>query len=289
MVILVDMDDVLERLVEAWCRWLNEKHGTAVQAQDVTHWGIRKFFPTLTRSEVFAPLYIDDFWATVRPRADAIEYIMKIHEDGDEIYVVTASDYRTIKSKFDYVVRRYFPWISWDHMIIASNKQMIKGDILVDDGIHNLVGGCYEKILMTAPHNQHIALDASNNTKDIRRADSWEDVYDIIQEIKRKAVIVMKVIKRNGELVDFDRSKIVESIRAANDAALNPREKLTKEDIQFIVSRLYERIRKRTVDTSSAEIEDMVSIELMKERAYEVANIYIKNSVKKQTEASEQQ
>lgn len=95
---------------------------------------------------------------------------------------------------------------------------------------------------------------------------------------------MIKVIKRNGELVDFDRAKIFESIRAANDAALNQREKLTKEDIQFIVSRLYERIRKRTSDTSAAEIEDMVSIELMKERAYEVANIYIKNSIKKQSE-----
>lgn len=97
----------------------------------------------------------------------------------------------------------------------------------------------------------------------------------------------MKIIKRNGELVEFDRSKIIESIRKANDAVENPRERLLKEDIHFIVSRLYERVRKRTCDTPVEELEDMVSIEIMKERAYKVANIYIKNTVKKQTEANQ--
>ena len=183
MVILVDMDDTIECLLDAWCCWLNKTHGTTVRPEDVTDWDISNFFPSLTRDEVFAPLYINAFWATVKPKPDAMEYLWKIHENGDEIYILTSSNSETIKSKFDYVIRRYFPWIPWSNVIIASNKQMVLGDVLVDDGIHNLIGGGYEKILMTAPHNKYIDLSASS---DIRRANSWSDVYNIIQEIKRE-------------------------------------------------------------------------------------------------------
>lgn len=33
---------------------------------------------------------------------------------------------------------RWFPFITWDQVIITSRKQFIKGDVLIDDGIHNL-------------------------------------------------------------------------------------------------------------------------------------------------------
>lgn len=73
MVILVDMDDTIENLMPAWVDWLNEKHGTSVSVEDVTEWNVSKFFPTLTRSEVYAPLSDDDFWKTVTPKDGAVE------------------------------------------------------------------------------------------------------------------------------------------------------------------------------------------------------------------------
>lgn len=184
LTILVDMDDTIECLLDAWCGWLNRVHGTSVRSEDVTEWDVAKFFPSLTRDEIFAPLLKnEEFWTTVKPKPDAMEYLWKINEDGDQIYIITSSHFETIKPKFDCIIKRYFPWISWKNVIITSNKQMVSGDVLVDDGIHNLVGGNYEKILMTAPHNKSIDL---STLSDIRRADSWSDVYSIIQEIKRE-------------------------------------------------------------------------------------------------------
>lgn len=183
MVVLVDLDDTIECLLDAWCCWLNRVYGTTVQPEDVTEWDITKFFPSLTKEEVFAPLYTGFFWSTVKPKSDAMEYLWKIHENGDQIYIITSSNFETIKSKFDCIIGRYFPWISHSNVIVASNKQMVSGDVLVDDGIHNLIGGKYEKILMTAPHNKYIDLSAYS---DIRRANSWSEAYDIIQEIKHE-------------------------------------------------------------------------------------------------------
>lgn len=88
----------------------------------------------------------------------------------------------------------------------------------------------------------------------------------------------MKVIKRNGAEVDFRREKIYEAINKANleVAAFDPKAATSSETISAIVTRLYERCRKRIRATSVEEIQDMIETELMKERAYETAKRYIR-------------
>ena len=61
-------------------------------------------------------------------------------------------------------------------MIITGRKQMIRGDVLIDDGIHNLEGGQYRKILFTAPHNRFYDAEANGMT----RVTTWEEVVAII-------------------------------------------------------------------------------------------------------------
>lgn len=85
----------------------------------------------------------------------------------------------------------------------------------------------------------------------------------------------MKVIKRNGVEVDFDRSKIVKAIMSANNE-VDPKKRISDETIAIIASRIYERIRKRARTTTVEEIQDMVETELMKERAYDAAKLYVK-------------
>lgn len=177
-IILIDMDDTIECLVPAWCRYLNSKYGTAVMPEDITAWDMAGFFPALTREQVYEPVHCDDFWKTVEPKPDAAEYIKLLMEEGYQIYLCTSTDYRNIRAKYEYIIQKYFPFIPWDRVIVASKKQMIRADFLVDDGIHNLVGGNYKKILMTASHNRN--YDAAANG--MFRADHWSDVYRIIQE-----------------------------------------------------------------------------------------------------------
>ncbi len=179
MTILVDIDDTIENLCECWCAFLNEKYGTAVLAEDIQDWDISKYFPNVPKDELFAPLYEESFWTTVTPKLDAIKYLFALYEEGFDIYLCSASDYRSIKTKYEQIVIRYFPFIGWDKIIICSGKQMIKGDILIDDGVHNLAGGSYHKILFTAPHNKMIDAEKYN----MYRADDWEAVYKIVHSI----------------------------------------------------------------------------------------------------------
>lgn len=98
------------------------------------------------------------------------------------MYIVTATDYRSIKWKFDCLIRRYFPFVPWSNLIVASKKQMVRGDVLLDDGVHNLIGGAYRKLLMGAPHNR--AYDAEENG--MQRVRTWEEAYRMIAEINKE-------------------------------------------------------------------------------------------------------
>ena len=97
-------------------------------------------------------------------------------DEGHEVYVVTATEPEHLEEKMKGLLFRYFPFITWDRVIVTGRKQMIRGDVLIDDGVHNLEGGGYRKILFTAPHNR--AYDAEAN--DMVRADTWDEVVRII-------------------------------------------------------------------------------------------------------------
>ena len=145
VIVLIDLDDTMTHLCRAWCRWLNAIHGTNVSENDITGWKISDYFPTLTEDQVFRPLHTDSFWREVEPMVDAPKYIKKLMDEGFEVHICTASSFDTIKSKFEHVLGRYFPFISWNQVIVTKNKQLVNGDILIDDGVHNLEGGRYKK------------------------------------------------------------------------------------------------------------------------------------------------
>ena len=150
LTILIDMDDTLEDLLGAWVSYLNTQYGTNVHKEDIRQWDISVAFPSLSKTQVYEPILLDDFWKTVQPKDGAVEVVQKLISDGHRIYVVTASAYETLRTKMEDVLFRYFSFLSWGDVIIASCKQMIKGDILIDDGVHNLLGGEYTGVLMDA-------------------------------------------------------------------------------------------------------------------------------------------
>ena len=185
IIVLIDMDDVMCEFVEALCKCLNNKYHTNVSPYEITGWGLPEYFPSLTVDEIFNPTHTAEFWSTVRPMNGAPEKIKLLMDEGFKIYVCTSSDYRTIKPKFDLVLKKYFPYISWKQVIITKDKGMVRGDILVDDGIHNLEGTDFEKILMSRPHNEW--YDEKSNG--VTRAHSWDDVYVAIHEYAQKKTL----------------------------------------------------------------------------------------------------
>lgn len=178
LTILIDHDDVLVDLVGAWVNELNRLYGTNVAFEDITDWHMAQFFPGISDQQLYAPLSRSDFWKKVNPIPGAQVNVRRLLEDGHNIKVVTASHYRTIVPK----IGRFlflFPFLSWKDVIIASDKSLITGDVLIDDGVHNLQQTNCLKFLFDRPHN-HTYDTAPNG---MVRAGSWDDIYRSIAAI----------------------------------------------------------------------------------------------------------
>lgn len=175
LTILFDADDTVENLCDCWIAMLNERYGTSVTLEDVRDWDITLAFPTLTKEQVFGVLHDDELWRRITPIPGSVEVLQKLQQEGHQLYMVTASDYRTCKAKVERLLE-LFPFLDWGHIIITSHKQMVHGDILIDDGPHNLVGGEYFKILFDRPHNRNYD-DAANG---MLRLHTWEEIDAVI-------------------------------------------------------------------------------------------------------------
>lgn len=178
MKILVDVDDTIGDLLSAWLDFLNNKYGTNIHNDEITEWDITKFFPSLTREQIYEPLHTDEFWKTVKPKPGAAKYMKLLLDAGFEIYLCTSTDYRNIRAKFEFFIKKYFPFIKWDDVIVTHKKQMIKADYLIDDGVHNLEGGEFTKLLVSSPHNRAYNAEANG----MIRVNNWHEIYRLLKQ-----------------------------------------------------------------------------------------------------------
>ena len=179
MIILVDMDDTIEQLLKSWIARANERFGTNVSPDEVTDWNISFPFPGIEKEEL---TYEPGFWSSVEPMPGAAEALKHFLDEGHEVYIVTSTEIEHVEEKMKGLLFRYFPFLDWGRVILTRRKQLIRGDVLIDDGIHNLEGGAYKKILFTAPHNRHYDAEAHGMT----RVNNWEEAVRIIDGMSQE-------------------------------------------------------------------------------------------------------
>ena len=179
--VLCDADDVIEELLPLWVRVINLEFGTNVKWNDITEWDMEKFFPNLTKKQIHSPIYKDGFWDCITPMTGANEFIDNILSDGHELYIVTATNYQTCGAKIEKLLEM-FPMLKWENFIIATNKQIINGDILLDDAPQNLIDGSYQKILFDRPHNHNF----DERRYGINRVFTLDEAYKEVCKLARE-------------------------------------------------------------------------------------------------------
>ena len=178
LTILCDADDTIQELTVHWLAELNRRYNCNVRKEDIKSWDITKAFPNLTPDEVFEPLYRKDFWERTTPVEGSSHYLKKLIEDGHDVLIVTASNSETFEDKKKKLTQM-FPFLSEEKIIRENNKQTVSGDILIDDGVHNLIGGRYRKFLFNQPNNSLF----NEKQYGITRVYSWKEIYERISRL----------------------------------------------------------------------------------------------------------
>lgn len=151
-VLLIDQDDVLAEYIAGVTGLFNEKYGTDFKAEDCIRWDLY----SILGKEVETIMHEPDTFRHLAPTPYALEVFERLYNSGlFELYIVTAASPRSVEAKFEWI-RRYLPFLPENRIIVCSSKFMIKGDYLLDDGMHNIEdfaksGGT--PIVFERPHN----------------------------------------------------------------------------------------------------------------------------------------
>jgi ribonucleoside-triphosphate reductase len=84
----------------------------------------------------------------------------------------------------------------------------------------------------------------------------------------------MKIIKRSGNEVVFDFNKIIEAVRKANESVTDS-ERMSEEQIRSAAQNVEESCRNLNRCPNVEEIQDLVEMQIMEQRAFKVASNYI--------------
>lgn len=171
LTILIDADDVLDDLLPAWVAVLNRLSGQNLTPEDINDWYIPQYYPTLPAETVYAVPTQPEFWGTVDAVPGAVDGLKSLLDAGHQVRIVSASHYSSLHFKIPRLLE-LFPYLTWDNFIITSNKELVQGDIIVDDNLLNMMDPKKFNILFDRPHNR------SRNEEEYGavRVHDWDEV-----------------------------------------------------------------------------------------------------------------
>ncbi|MGL6173633.1 MAG: 5' nucleotidase, NT5C type, partial [Cellulosilyticaceae bacterium] len=112
---------------------------------------------TVFGEEIKTVMHEPQLFHDLKPVPDAIETFERLYKSNlFEMYIVTAAHPRSVEAKYEWI-KKYMPYFPESNIIVSSAKFMIRGDYLLDDGMHNIkafaeVGG--KSIVFKRPHNE---------------------------------------------------------------------------------------------------------------------------------------
>lgn len=185
MVLGFDLDGVVVDSPQQVVNYVNERLGLNLCMNDFKTYSMEDALPDQYRWIISAAFKDCEMWRKVKLIDGAYKTIKKLYEEGHEIWFVTSSLPSNLRKKINHLARNldFLPKdYVWLHTINTQNKQIIKVDILVDDGLFNLTGNRdYFSICFDMPYNKADDIEIDN----FYRAHNWDEVYSFIKIIDR--------------------------------------------------------------------------------------------------------
>lgn len=178
MTIFIGIDDTITNFGEVLLQRLNNKYRTSFKLEDITSW-------EWYRENFINPWEVinKSFWEEVEVNIEAKNFIKKRLEKNDEIYLVSATFIdNNLPIKIEKTIEKLDNLIDKNHIIITNNKTLLCGDIMIDDGIHNLINNhCKINICFAQPWNWSITTNFQREYLNIIRTNEWDRINDIIK------------------------------------------------------------------------------------------------------------
>lgn len=152
--ILLDMDDVITDFLGGLIKVYNDRNGTHLKVDDVRSWDLSEIDPAIV--DIYKEA---GFFTKLEPKQTAMSTLRKLIDSTRyDVYIITAcNDPIEYAEKVAYM-KQILPIFNVNRLISCKEKEIIRGDLIVDDCVGNLLR-CepyMQCILMDMPHNQSV-------------------------------------------------------------------------------------------------------------------------------------
>ena len=182
-ILLVDFDDTICQSV--FLKKVNDFLGTDYKIKQFKEYLIDSIVPEDRRKEFFDSFFESDPYEKL-PLIDGAKDALKKLSEKYDIYVCSScvmlnspkSSARLFSSKYEYLIRK-LPFLDPKKFIFTSSKQLVKGDVIIDDYFGNLKGDIPQKFLFDSYHNKE-KTDEELKERGVVRVKGWKEVCEIL-------------------------------------------------------------------------------------------------------------
>lgn len=180
MRLLLDQDGVITKTVDYWLSLYNRDWFDNLTPKDIVEWEMHKFVKPECGKAFYG--YMDHtpkFFQYLEPMEGVVEAIQELQELGHDVLIVTATPRNCPTGFYDKVkwVEKHLPFFSTKNIVATHRKDAVQGDILLDDGPHNIEAfrGRGLTVVYNQPWNQDVKSDY--------RVKTWPEFVQLIKTI----------------------------------------------------------------------------------------------------------
>lgn len=177
--IKIDVDNVLNDMCAAQIAIYNERHGTNLRIDDCIQYDFRAYGDDAS-SELMGMFGDPELYERMRPPENAVKYLFLLSREFD-VKLVTATRPEDMCQKIKWILS-WFPFMSEDSIIIASDKRWIEADYAIDDHLGYLLRDSARRIVIDRPWNRAVR----DYVYGLRRVADLKEAYEIITTLERE-------------------------------------------------------------------------------------------------------
>lgn len=184
MRIILDQDQVICQWVERILQWYNEDKGTTYTRDDIKSWNVKMNLGDHSEDFLRSAMRYPEFYRDLDPVEGALYGVKKLLSDGHDVIIATAVPKCAgiaYHGKLEWI-RRVMPFFPLENFIAIHRKDLLIGDVLLDDGLHNIVP-------FMKSGRMAVAFDCPWNRgyDDVtRRVRHWNEFLAFIDEVKEQ-------------------------------------------------------------------------------------------------------
>lgn len=175
MRILIDIDSVLADIMEVWLPRYNHDYNDDLEKEEITDWEMTKFVKPECGKKIYSYLLQDELYDDMPMVDGALEGVRALERWGHEVFYVTAG---FNLGKFRWMKRNGFlgdGYLADRKYIVCYHKNMISGDLIIDDNVDTVKNYPNGGIIFDQPWNRGNYM---------LRAVGWDEVLRLVENLE---------------------------------------------------------------------------------------------------------